>query len=110
MRNFVLIVLLMTLTAGTASPSWSQGRSEPRTFFKNYVGLSQEQIEEIQHGRAIAKLVDSGTPDEVLVMRIAATPVVTIVKKSLGWSIVVSVLMILAGFLAIVVPVQPELR
>ncbi|SRR6266446_2197804 len=37
-------------------------------------------------------------------MSIAVNPVVGIVKKSLRWSIAVSVLMILAGFLAIVVP------
>ena len=34
----------------------------------------------------------------------SATPVGTIVKKSVGWSIGLSVLMILAGFLAIAVP------
>jgi hypothetical protein len=37
-------------------------------------------------------------------MSIATVPVVTIVKKSLGWSIALSVLMILVGFLDIVVP------
>jgi uncharacterized membrane protein HdeD (DUF308 family) len=37
-------------------------------------------------------------------MSIASTSVSTIVKKSLGWSIALSVLMILAGVLAIVVP------
>lgn len=35
----------------------------------------------------------------------SATPLVTIAKHSIGWSIALSVLMILAGILAIVVPV-----
>ena len=35
----------------------------------------------------------------------SATPLVTIAKQSIGWSIALSVLMILAGILAIVVPV-----
>jgi len=37
-------------------------------------------------------------------MSVASTSVSTIVKKSLGWSIALSVLMILAGILAIVIP------
>jgi uncharacterized membrane protein HdeD (DUF308 family) len=37
-------------------------------------------------------------------MSAASTSVVTIVKKSLGWSIALSVLMILAGLAAIVIP------
>jgi hypothetical protein len=77
MRNFALILLLVTLLAVTGAPCWSQGSSEPQTFFKNYAGLSQDQIVEIQHGRTIAKIVDSGTPDEVLVfgaVYIEATP------------------------------------
>jgi len=37
-------------------------------------------------------------------MSIAATPSLTIVKKSLQWSIAASVVMTLAGFLAVVVP------
>jgi hypothetical protein len=77
MRNFALIVLLATSIAGTVAPCWSQGSSEPQTFFKNYVGLSQDQIEEIQHGRTIVKLVDSRIPDEVVVfgaVSIEATP------------------------------------
>jgi uncharacterized membrane protein HdeD (DUF308 family) len=37
-------------------------------------------------------------------MGVTSTPIPVIVKKSLGWSIALSVLMILAGILAIVIP------
>jgi uncharacterized membrane protein HdeD (DUF308 family) len=37
-------------------------------------------------------------------MSVASTSIARIVKKSLGWSIALSILMILSGFLAIVIP------
>ena len=77
MRNFALILLSLILAAATFAPCWSQDSSDLQTFFKNYVGLTQDQIEEIQHGRTIAKIVDSRTPDEVFisgVVYIEATP------------------------------------
>src|SRR5258708_33047153 len=37
-------------------------------------------------------------------MSVTSTPIPVIVRKSLGWSIALSVLMILAGILAIVIP------
>jgi uncharacterized membrane protein HdeD (DUF308 family) len=37
-------------------------------------------------------------------MSVTSTPIPVIVRKSIGWSIVLSVLMILAGILAIVIP------
>src|ERR1700687_6102850 len=37
-------------------------------------------------------------------MSATATPVTTVIKKTLGWSIFISVLMIVAGILAIIVP------
>jgi len=39
-----------------------------------------------------------------MIMSATSTPVATIVKKSLGWSIGLSVLMIVAGLLSIVMP------
>jgi len=67
MRHFVLIALMVVLIAATVAPCWSQGNSDLQTFFKKYVGLSQDEIEDIQHGRTIAKVAESPTPDEVLI-------------------------------------------
>lgn len=41
--------------------------SEPETFFHNFVGLSDDQIRDIRAGKAIAKVLDTPTPDEVFV-------------------------------------------
>jgi hypothetical protein len=55
-----------------------EGQSrEPVKFFREYVGLSDEQISAIQSGKAIAKVLDSRMPDEVFVfgaVHIDATP------------------------------------
>jgi hypothetical protein len=51
--------------------------AEPNKFFREYVGLSDDQIERIRSGKAIAKIVESRTPDEVFVfgsVYIKATP------------------------------------
>src|SRR5262249_30893706 len=41
--------------------------AEPFKFFRSYVGLSEEQIAAIRNGKAVAKIVESRTPDEVFV-------------------------------------------
>ena len=40
---------------------------EPFKFFREFAGLSEEQIAEIQLGKAVAKVVESRTPDELFV-------------------------------------------
>ena len=41
--------------------------AEPSKFFREYVGLNDEQINSIRSGKAVAKILDSPTPDEVYV-------------------------------------------
>jgi hypothetical protein len=41
--------------------------AEPYKFFRDYVGLNDDQIASIRNGKAIAKIVESRTPDEVFV-------------------------------------------
>lgn len=77
MRSLAQTSLLAALTAATLAPCWSQQKVDLATFFKDYAGLSQEQIEDIQHGKTIAKVVESSSPDEVFVfgaVYIASTP------------------------------------
>lgn len=77
MQSFAKMWLLAALTVAAQAPCWSQQRSDLRTFFRDYAGLSQEQIEDIQHGKTIAKIVESPSPDEVFVfgaVYIASTP------------------------------------
>ncbi len=63
-------VLLLQLSAFSIS-----GRQEPASgqnaelskFYREYVGLTDDQISFIRNGKAIAKIIDSPTPDEVFV-------------------------------------------
>jgi hypothetical protein len=41
--------------------------AEPDKFFREYLGLSDDQIASIHSGKAIAKIIESPTPDEVFV-------------------------------------------
>jgi hypothetical protein len=53
--------LLLTAAIGADTPN------EPYTFFREFAGLSVDQITAIRSGKAVAKVVDSSTPDEVFV-------------------------------------------
>ena len=55
-----LLLLLAPLTD-------AEGRDEPDRFFREFVGLNEDQIATIRSGKAIAKVVESSTPDEVFV-------------------------------------------
>jgi hypothetical protein len=59
-------VLLAGILAATALGASGQD-AEPFQFFREYVGLNDEQIKNIRSGKAVAKILDSPTPDEVYV-------------------------------------------
>ncbi len=58
------VLLLLTLVNLPASNAQNV---EPFRFFRDYVGLKEDQIAEIRNGKAVAKVVESRTPDEVFV-------------------------------------------
>ena len=62
-RLFPALVLLSFLHI----PSSNAQNVEPCKFFRDYVGLKKDQIEAIRHGKALARVVESRTPDEVFV-------------------------------------------
>ena len=45
----------------------AQGSDEPYRFFREFAGLSEDQIAAIRSGKAVAKIIESRTPDEVFV-------------------------------------------
>jgi len=49
----------LSLAAGQAA--------EPQTFFHNFVGLNDDEIRGIGEGEAVAKVLDTPTPDEVFI-------------------------------------------
>ena len=62
-RLFFALVLLSFVHL----PASHAQNVEPLKFFRDYVGLKEEQIAAIRNGKAVAKVVESRTPDEVLV-------------------------------------------
>jgi len=62
--NVILFVVLLWLVRLPASHAQN---GEPFTFFRNYIGLNEDQIKAIRNGRAVAKVMESRTPGEVFV-------------------------------------------
>ena len=61
------IMLLLALLLGSFVLLAVEQGTEPEKFFRNYVGLGDEQTQAIRHGKAVAKVLESRTPDEVFV-------------------------------------------
>jgi len=59
--------LLLVLLARCASFAFAGSVAEPENFFRRYIGLNDEQISSIQHGKAVAKILDAPTADQVFV-------------------------------------------
>ena len=43
-----------------------QIRPEPYTFFKQYIGLKDDQIANIGHGKAVAQVLPTSAPSEIV--------------------------------------------
>jgi hypothetical protein len=68
------LVLLPPLAVGLGP---NEGPVEPFRFFREYVGLNDDQIASIRGGKAVARILDSPTPDEVFVfgaVHVQSTP------------------------------------
>ena len=63
----LLNVLLLLLLSLVQLPASNAQDVEPLKFFRDYVGLKEDQIKAIQNGKAVAKVMESRTPDEVFV-------------------------------------------
>jgi len=66
----VLLLVLLTVIEADAP-------DEPYKFFREFAGLNEEKIAAIRSGKAVAKVVESPTPDEVYVfgsVYVEATP------------------------------------
>jgi hypothetical protein len=62
----LLLLLPLFSVLGQQKPATNQS-AEPDTFYRKYVGLTDDQIASIRNGKAIAKIIESPTPDEVFV-------------------------------------------
>src|SRR5215469_16298190 len=61
------MLLSLLLLLSIAGSNAAQQAQEPDKFFHEYVGLTDEQIQSIRAGKAMAKVLHSRTPDEVFV-------------------------------------------
>jgi hypothetical protein len=64
--RFVLWIFAGLLALSIGQTAQSQN-TEPFKFFRDYIGLNDDQIAAIRGGNALAKIVESRTPDEVFV-------------------------------------------
>src|ERR1700689_5211206 len=72
-----ILLSLMLLPPFAAGSDQDTGAVEPFKFFREYVGLNDDQIAAIRGGKAIARILDSRTPDEVYVfgaVHVQSTP------------------------------------
>jgi hypothetical protein len=67
MRTMKQILTLFILISGIGGPSLAQTNPELQTYFKDYIGLKDDQIAAIRSGQAVAKNLHSRTPDEIFV-------------------------------------------
>ena len=69
MRGLIRIVLASILIGpyGIAQSATGEPAAKVEKFFREFVGLTDDQIRDVRGGRAIAKVLESRTPDEVFV-------------------------------------------
>jgi hypothetical protein len=65
--RFAALLAVLLLLSLVQIPASNAQDAEPFTFFRDYVGLKDDQIAAIRNGKAVAKVVESRTPDEVFV-------------------------------------------
>jgi hypothetical protein len=65
--HLAMLAMLFITHVGVERPFAASDTAEPDTFFRDFVGLSDEQIRDIRAGTAVAKVLQSPTPDEVFV-------------------------------------------
>jgi len=63
MKNVGLAILVMW----GALPCAAQTTPEPQTFFKEYIGLTNEQIASLERGKPVAQVLTTKTPSEITV-------------------------------------------
>jgi hypothetical protein len=62
-----------------------QIRPEPYTFFKQYMGLKDDQIANIGHGKAVAQVLPTSAPSEIVAfgaIYIKASPRYSVYRRS----------------------------
>jgi hypothetical protein len=77
MRRICLCITLPVVLLLLLSVIKADSLDEPYKFFREFAGLNEQQIAAIRSGKAVAKVIESPTPDEVYVfgsVYVEATP------------------------------------
>jgi hypothetical protein len=90
---------LLVLIAAACFPSFSQSSAGLQAFFRDNIGLSQDQIAMIRNGQPVAKTLESRTPDEVFIF--GATSIQAAPESYVKFSTDFDRLRKLPGYLAI---------
>src|SRR6516162_6830717 len=75
-RNLTVLAILLFLP-GRGGIRATGNSAEPNKFFHEFVGLNDDEIREIREGKAVAKILDAPTADQVFVfgsVYISSTP------------------------------------
>src|SRR5271154_4207920 len=73
----VATLLLILFLCKVGMSAKEDDKSEPYNYFRDYVGLNAEQIQSISNGKALAKVLDTESADQILVfgaVHIDSTP------------------------------------
>jgi len=76
-RCFATILLLLGVVNGFPRPGICQTSTELQSYFKQDIGLNQDQIDDIHKGEPVAKVMKSRTPADIIIfgaIHINATP------------------------------------
>jgi len=77
MRRICICITLPVVLLLLATVTQADSQDEPYKFYREFVGLNEGQIAAIRSGKALAKVVESPTPDDVYVfgsVYVEATP------------------------------------
>jgi hypothetical protein len=97
--QFAATLLIIFLLCKVGMGAKDDNKSEPYNYFRDYVGLNAEQIQSISNGKALAKVLDTGTAEQILVfgaVHIDSTP-----EKYLKFASDIDALRKLPSYLAI---------
>src|SRR5215470_7029213 len=65
MRALMRMVALLVVVAAISWPGFSQSNPDLQAFFRQNIGLNEDQIAAIRNGQAVTKAVPSRAPPEV---------------------------------------------
>jgi hypothetical protein len=100
MSRYLRTAVLLALISAVVSTSLSQANPDLRTYFTEYIGLSDDQIAAIRNGDAVTKNLQSRTADEIFVF--GAVYIKATAESYLKFSRDFDRLRTLPGYLAIV--------